>query len=75
MLCLSRRKDESVVIDCGGSRIVVQVLQIGYGHVRLGFVAPANVTVHREEVQERVDQETVSRQLLQAIANRPDEYR
>lgn len=51
MLVLSRRKDESVVIDGG---ITVMVVEIREHSVRLGFTAPKDVTVHRSEVQDEI---------------------
>lgn len=54
MLILSRRLDERVVIDGG---IEVVVVEIRNDKVRLGFIAPKHVTVHREEIQDIVDKE------------------
>jgi len=50
MLILSRRTGESVKI---GDDVTVTVLSVKGGEVRLGFTAPPNVAVHREEVYER----------------------
>lgn len=50
MLVLSRKKNQKVFI---GNDIVVTVFQLGNGQVRLGFDAPANVPIVREEVIER----------------------
>ncbi len=47
MLVLSRKANESVVI---GEDIIITVVQIAGNKVRLGIVAPRNVSVHREEV-------------------------
>ena len=47
MLCLSRHRDESIII---GHDIVVTVIDIRGDRVRLGITAPAAVTIHREEV-------------------------
>ena len=55
MLVLSRRKSEAIVIGHG---IVVTVLAIKGKTVRLGIDAPAEVSVHREEVQKRIEFET-----------------
>ena len=55
MLILSRRPGESVKI---GDEITVTVLSVKGGQVRLGFSAPPNVAVHREEVHERIKAET-----------------
>lgn len=49
MLVLSRKKNQSIVID---NNIVVTIVEIRGDKVRLGIVAPQEVTVHREEVWE-----------------------
>ena len=51
MLILTRRLGESVKI---GDEVTVTVLGVKGGHVRLGFTAPPNIAVHREEVYERI---------------------
>ena len=53
MLVLSRSRGQAIVI---GGAIVVDVVSIGRGRVQLGITAPANLSVNREEVQERIDQ-------------------
>jgi carbon storage regulator len=57
MLILTRRPGESVKI---GDNVTITVLGVKGGQVRLGFSAPANVAVHREEVYERIQAETAS---------------
>lgn len=52
MLVLSRRKDESVVIN---SDIRVVVVEIRGDKVRLGVEAPKEVPVHRSEVYEAIN--------------------
>ena len=47
MLVLSRKVGESVVID---GTIVVRVLSAEGGRIRLGFEAPADVSVRRSEL-------------------------
>ena len=49
MLVLSRKADETIVID--GGRIVITMIGYRNGKVRLGIDAPQHVTVHRGEVQ------------------------
>lgn len=51
MLILTRRPGESVKI---GDEVTVTVLGIKGNQLRLGFTAPLNVAVHREEVYERI---------------------
>jgi len=51
MLILTRRLGESVKI---GDEVTVTVLGVKGTHVRLGFAAPKDVGVHREEIYERM---------------------
>jgi len=51
MLVLSRKKNESIVID---DRIVVTVIEIRGDKVRLGIEAPREVSVHRSEVYDAI---------------------
>lgn len=53
MLVLSRKLGEKIVIDSG--KIVITVVEIERGKVRLGIHAPANIPIHRQEVQEQID--------------------
>ena len=57
MLVLSRKKNESVIITVGDQRIRVMVIEIRGDKARLGFAAPKDVTIHREEIQSEVDAE------------------
>ncbi|MGE0384229.1 MAG: carbon storage regulator CsrA [Gammaproteobacteria bacterium] len=54
MLILTRRVGESLVI---GDKINVTVLGVKGNQVRLGVNAPKDVTVHREEIYQRIQQE------------------
>jgi carbon storage regulator len=47
MLVLSRKKNESIVIN---NNITITVVEIRGDKVRLGIVAPKEVPVHRQEV-------------------------
>jgi len=51
MLVLSRKKNESIVIN---NDITVTVVEIRGDKVRLGVVAPKEVPVHRQEVFEAI---------------------
>ena len=51
MLVLSRKKNESIVIN---NDIIVTVVEIRGDKVRLGIVAPKDVPVHRQEVYEAI---------------------
>lgn len=56
MLVLSRKKNESIVID---EKIVITVVEIRGDKVRLGIEAPKEVPVHREEVYRAIHPESV----------------
>jgi len=52
MLVLSRKKNESIVIN---NDITVVVVEIRGDKVRLGVEAPSDIPVHRHEVQEALE--------------------
>ena len=54
MLVLSRKVNEEIIID---GHIRVLVIEIRGDKCRLGIIAPDDVSVHRHEVQERIDRE------------------
>jgi len=51
MLVLSRKKNESIIIN---DHITVTVVEIRGDKVRLGIDAPKDVTVHRREVYDAI---------------------
>jgi carbon storage regulator len=51
MLILSRKLNESIVID---GRITVKLVRIDGEVIKLGITAPADVPVHRQEVYEEI---------------------
>jgi len=54
MLILTRRVGETVMI---GNEVTVTVLGVKGNQVRVGVNAPKNVSVHREEIYERIQRE------------------
>ena len=54
MLILTRRVGESIMI---GEEVVVTVLGVKGNQVRIGVNAPKEVSVHREEIYERIKRE------------------
>jgi carbon storage regulator len=59
MLVLSRKKNESIVIN---NDITVTVVEIRGDKVRLGIVAPKEVPVHRQEVYDAIHHGEVAAQ-------------
>ena len=51
MLVLSRKKNESIVVD---DSIVITVVEIRGDKVRLGIEAPREVAIHRSEVRDAI---------------------
>jgi len=54
MLILTRRVGEALKI---GDEVSITVLRVKGDQVRLGIEAPKSVTVHREELAERLERE------------------
>jgi carbon storage regulator len=54
MLILTRRVGETVMI---GDDVTITVLGVKGNQVRVGFNAPKHVSVHREEIYERIKRE------------------
>ena len=67
MLVLSRKKNESIVIN---NDITIVVVEIRGDKVRLGVEAPKEVPVHRREVYEAIRREN-----QQAAKLRPEDAR
>lgn len=58
MLVLSRKKNESIVID---NDITIVVVEIRGDKVRLGVEAPKEVPVHRKEVYDAIRRNEAAR--------------
>jgi len=68
MLILSRKLNESIIID---GKIVVKVLRIDKDTVKLGIQAPAEVSVHREEIHEAIQRSKSQNGGAQGPQNKP----
>ena len=62
MLILSRKANQSIIID---KDIKITFLGLGRGSAgKIGIEAPRKISIHREEIQERINREE-----LDAIKN------
>jgi carbon storage regulator len=52
MLVLSRKQGQRIVV---GNGITVTVVSVRGSRVKLGFDGPAEIPIHREEVQRRLE--------------------
>ena len=57
MLVLSRRRDETIMID---DHIEITIVDIKGDTVRLGIQAPKSVSVHRKEIYEAIQAENIA---------------
>ena len=68
MLVLSRKKNESIVIN---NDITVTVVEIRGDKVRLGIVAPKEVPVHRQEVYDAIHGKEASESAPAPVVAKP----
>lgn len=61
MLVLTRRSDESLVIN---NDIVITILSIDGDKVKVGIVAPREITVLRKELWDAIDEQNKIAELL-----------
>jgi carbon storage regulator len=54
MLILSRREGEALIID---NDVKIKILAIKGNQVSVGIEAPESVTIHREEIYKKIQQE------------------
>jgi carbon storage regulator len=69
MLVLSRKKNESIIIN---DHITVTVVEIRGDKVRLGIDAPKDISVHRREVYEAIQSQAKAARDTGAAAGAPE---
>lgn len=57
MLILSRKKDESIIID---GNIEIKIVEIEDGKVKIGIEAPRNIEIMRKEIYKRIQDENLA---------------
>ena len=56
MLILSRKQDESIIID---GNIEIKILEIDEGKVKIGINAPKEIEIFREELYKSIKEENI----------------
>ena len=61
MLILTRKLGEKITI---GDDIIITLLEVKGGQVKLGIEAPKSITIHRQEIYERIRSENLESSLV-----------
>lgn len=54
MLILSRKIGESIVIQVGDKKIKFTIVEMNNGNIKIGFEAPKDIKIYRNEVYEEI---------------------
>ncbi len=57
MLILTRKKDESIIID---GKIEIKIIEIEDGKVKIGIDAPKDIDIIRKELYKRMQEENLA---------------
>lgn len=57
MLILTRKKDESIIID---GKIEIKIVEIEDGKIKIGIDAPRDIDIMRKELYERIENENIA---------------
>ena len=66
MLALTRKKDESIVIN---GNIEITVMEVKGDQVKIGIQAPKNVPIYRKEVFEQIQKENAESMNTESVQN------
>lgn len=66
MLILTRRIGESIVIN---DNVKIKILEIRNSQIKLGVEAPKDVSVHREEIYQRISKDQKQKKDDETISN------
>ena len=69
MLALTRKKDESIVIN---GDIEITIMEIKGDHVKVGIKAPKKVPIYRKEVFDKIQEENKEAMNTSAVKNLND---
>lgn len=69
MLALTRKKDESIVIN---GNIEITVMEVKGDHVKIGIQAPKNVSIYRKEVFEQIQKENAESMNTESVKDLKD---
>ncbi len=71
MLILTRKKDESIIIN---DEITIQIISIEEGKVKIGIDAPKHVSIYRSEIVEKIQESNMealeSKKLLANLSDK-----
>lgn len=70
MLVLSRKKNESIIIN---DNITVTIVEIRGDKVRLGIEAPKEIPIHRSEIHEAIQSQKSEEEVVEVTAETTDE--
>ncbi|MBU5310746.1 carbon storage regulator CsrA [Tissierella carlieri] len=57
MLILTRKKDESIIID---GKIEIKIIEIEEGKVKIGIEAPKDIDIIRNELYKKMEEENLA---------------
>ncbi len=69
MLALTRKKDESIVIN---GDIEITIMEIKGDHVKVGIKAPKKVPIYRKEIFDQIQEENKEAMNTAAVKNLND---